>query len=37
MHDPVGIYLPKVNNKKSRTRYEIRSELTMKTPESLES
>ena len=30
---PVGIYLLKVNNRKTRTRCEICSELTIKTPE----
>ena len=30
---PVGIYLLKVNNKNSRTRWEICSKLTIKTPE----
>ena len=30
---PVGIYLLKVNNKDTRTRCEIRSKLTIKTPE----
>ena len=30
---PVGICLFKVNNKKTRTRYEICSKLTIKTPE----
>ena len=29
----VGIYLIKVNNKNTRTRFEIRSKLTIKTPE----
>ena len=28
-----GIYLLKVNNKNTRTRYEIYSKLTIKTPE----
>ena len=31
--NPVSIYLLKVNNRNTRTRYEIRSELTIKTPE----
>ena len=30
---PVGIYLLKVNNKNTRTRCEICSKLTIKTPE----
>ena len=30
---PAGIYLLKVNNKNTRTRFEICSKLTMKTPE----
>ena len=30
---PVGIYLLKVNNRNTRTRCEICSELTIKTPE----
>ena len=30
---PVGIYLFKVNNRDTRTRYEICSKLTIKTPE----
>ena len=30
---PVGIYLFKVNNRNTRTRCEICSELTTKTPE----
>ena len=30
---PVAIYLLKVNNRDIRTRYEICSKLTMKTPE----
>ena len=30
---PAGIYLPKVNNRNTRTRCEICSELTIKTPE----
>ena len=29
---PVGIYLPKVNNRNTRTRCQIYSKLTMKTP-----
>ena len=29
---PVGIYLPKVNDRNTRTRCEICSELTIKTP-----
>ena len=29
----VGIYLLKVNNRNTRTRYELCSELTVKTPE----
>ena len=31
--DPVGIYLLKVNNRNTRTRFEICSKLTIKTPE----
>ena len=31
--NPAGIYLLKVNNKNTRTRCEICSELTIKTPE----
>ena len=31
--DPVGIYLLKVNKRSSRTRYEICSKLTIKTPD----
>ena len=31
--DPVGIYLLKVNNRNTRTRCEICSKLTVKTPE----
>ena len=30
---PAGIYLLKVNNRNTRTRCEIRSKLTIKTPE----
>ena len=30
---PAGFYLFKVNNRNTRTRCEIRSKLTMKTPE----
>ena len=30
---PVSIYMFKVNNRKTRTRYEICSKLTIKTPE----
>ena len=30
---PAGIYLPKVNNRNIRVRYEICSKLTIKTPE----
>ena len=30
---PAGFYLLKVNNRKTRTRYEICSKLTVKTPE----
>ena len=30
---PAGIYLLKVNNRNNRTRYEICSKLTIKTPE----
>ena len=30
---PVGIYMFKFNNRNTRTRYEIRSKLTIKTPE----
>ena len=30
---PAGIYLLKVNNRKNRTRCEIYSKLTIKTPE----
>ena len=30
---PIGIYLLKFNNRKSRTKCEICSKLTMKTPE----
>ena len=30
---PVGIYLLKVNNKNTKTRYEICSKLAIKTPE----
>ena len=30
---PVGIYLLKVNNRNTRTRFEICSKLTIKTPE----
>ena len=32
-HCPVGIYLLKVNNRNTRTRYETCSKLTIKTPE----
>ena len=32
---PVGIYLLKVNNRDTRTRCEICSKLTIKTPERL--
>ena len=32
-NNPAGIYLLKVNNRNTWTRYEIYSELTMKTPE----
>ena len=32
-HNPTGIYLLKVNNRNTRTRYEICSKLTIKTPE----
>ena len=31
--NPVGIYLLKVNNRNTRTRCEICSKLTIKTPE----
>ena len=31
--DPVGIYLLKVNNRNTRTRCEICSKLTIRTPE----
>ena len=31
--NPVGIYLPKVSNRNTRTRCEICSKLTIKTPE----
>ena len=31
--NPAGIYLLKVNNKSTRTRYEIYSKLTIKTSE----
>ena len=31
--DPAGIYLFKVNNRNTRTRCEICSKLTIKTPE----
>ena len=30
---PVGIYMFKFNNRNTRTRYEMRSKLTIKTPE----
>ena len=30
---PVGIYMLKVNNRNTRTRFEICSKLTLKTPE----
>ena len=30
---PAGIYMFKVNNRNTRTRYEICSKLTIKTPE----
>ena len=33
---PAGIYLLKVNNRNTRTRCEICSKLTMKTPERLQ-
>ena len=33
LYYPVGIYLLKVNNKNTRTRYETLSKLTIKTPE----
>ena len=33
LHFPVGIYLLKVNNRNTRTRCEICSKLTIKTPE----
>ena len=33
MHATAGIYLLKVNNRNSRTRFEICSKLTIKTPE----
>ena len=32
---PAGTYLLKVNNRHARTRCEIRSQLTIKTPERL--
>ena len=32
-YDPAGIYLLKVNNRNTRTRCEICSKLTIKTPE----
>ena len=32
-HNPAGIYLLKVNNKNTRTRCELCSKLTIKTPE----
>ena len=32
-NDPAGIYLLKVNNRDTRTRCEICSKLTIKTPE----
>ena len=32
-HIPAGIYLLKVNKRNGRTRYEICSKLTIKTPE----
>ena len=32
-YNPAGIYLFKVNNRNTRTKCEICSELTMKTPE----
>ena len=32
-HYPTGIYLLKVNNRNTRTRYEICSKLTIKLPE----
>ena len=34
-HYPMGIYLLKVNNRNTRTRCEICSKLTIKTPERL--
>ena len=33
MYNPAGIYLLKVTNKDTRTRCEISSKLTIKTPE----
>ena len=33
IHYPAGIYLLKVNNRNTRTRCEICSKLTIKTPE----
>ena len=33
IYSPAGIYLLKVNNRNTRTRCEIRSRLTMQTPE----
>ena len=32
-HIPIGIYLLKVNDRNTRTRFEICSKLTKKTPE----
>ena len=32
-HNPFGIYMFKVNNRNTRTRCEIYSKLTIKTPE----
>ena len=31
-YSPVGVYLLKVNNRNTRTRYDICSKLTTKTP-----
>ena len=32
-HNPAGIYLLKINSRHTRTRFEICSKLTVKTPE----
>ena len=33
LYNPAGIYLPKVNNRNTRTRCEVCSKLTIKIPE----